>query len=332
MSDPAPTTLGRTAAPLPAWSGLLPVDKPGGVTSHDVVDRARRRLHMRSIGHLGTLDPAATGLLVLAIGAATRCATVWQGGRKTYEGVARFGVVTDTQDLQGRVLEQHEANVAEAAVRAAAQALTGELRQVPPMVSALKHEGKRLYEIARRGDVVEREPRAVRVDAWTWLDFAPHEARFVVQCSGGTYVRTLVHDLGAALGCGAALASLRRLRSEPFTLEQAIAWRDFDTVPAEALLERSGIPLDRALDVLPSVTLDGAAAESVGRGRFVPVVAGGAPVGAGERSIVLRDSAGRAIALAELVPAERAGGEAGSAVTARPNVVFPWAVREGKDA
>jgi len=307
-----------------AWAGLLPVDKPAGPTSHDVVDLVRRRLGVRAAGHLGTLDPGASGLLVVAIGAATRCAVVWQGGTKTYEGVARLGLVTDTQDTSGRVLETHEVLADEAAVRAASEALTGELRQVPPMVSALKVGGRRLYEIARGGGTVERAARPVRVDGWEWASYSPPDAAFRVRCSGGTYVRTLVHDLGARLGCGAALASLRRLRSEPFGIEQACPWSELGSASAGELLARHGVTLDRALESLPAVTADAAGIEALGHGRPVPVVAGTAPLGAGPRSVVVRDASGRALALAELRP----GAPAGRAL-AHPGVVFPWVVREG---
>jgi tRNA pseudouridine55 synthase len=304
---------------------LLPVDKPAGPTSHDVVARARRALGTRAIGHLGTLDPGATGLLVLAVGAATRCAAVWQGGRKTYEGVARFGLVTDTQDVDGRVLERSEARPAEAAVRAAADRLTGDVMQVPPMVSALKVGGERLHAIARRGDTVERAARPVRVDDWEWLAFAAGEARFRVRCSGGTYVRTLVHDLGAALGCGAALAGLRRMASEPFTLARACAWEALDAARREETLAAHGIPLDRALETLPAVVLDAAGADALGHGQ--PAAVAAAPAGAsGARSVVLRDRDGRALALGEV--RERPDGGA----FAHPQVVFPWAVREGRVA
>ena len=321
------------------WAGLLPVDKPAGPTSHDVVARARRALGTRAIGHLGTLDPGASGLLVLAVGPATRCASVWQRGRKTYEGTARFGIVTDTQDVHGHVLATSAARPEAAAVRAAAAALSGELLQVPPMVSALKQGGERLYAIARRGESVLRAPRPVHVEAWEWLEIGADAARFRVRCSGGTYVRTLVHDLGSALGCGAALADLRRLVSEPFTLERACGWDDLDVARRDATLARCGVTLDRALDVLPSVTLDDAGCEALGHGRPVvlPAAPGATPgaggrslpagaSGAGERSIVLRNSVGRALALGEL----RA--DAAGSLQALPQVVFPWAVRQGPRA
>jgi len=325
MSASRPLATGGGGEGAAGWSGLLPVNKPTGVTSHDVVVRARRRLGVRAIGHMGTLDPAASGLLVLAIGAATRCAVVWQGGRKTYAGTARFGVVTDSQDVTGRVLEESEARPGEAEVREASATLLGELLQVPPMVSALKHGGERLYELARRGLTVERAPRPVRVDAWRWLGFTRDEAHFEVDCSAGTYVRTLVHDLGARLGCGAALARLSRTRSEPFGLAEACAWEDLDRGDAAGVLDRHGVPLDRALETLPAVVLEPAAAEAIGRGQDPCLPAGAAPAGAGPRSVVFRDASGRSLALGELQPE-------GDVVRARPSVVFPWAVRTGKPA
>lgn len=324
MSPTRPAAARRDPV-APDWSGLLPVDKPTGMTSHDVVAFARRRLGQRGIGHLGTLDPNASGLLVLALGVATRCAVVWQGGRKTYAGTARFGLVTDTQDTQGRVLATSPLRPSEADIRAAALALTGDLRQVPPMVSALKQHGERLYDIARRGETVERAARPVRVESWRWLAFTGDEASFEVDCSGGTYVRTLVHDLGERLGSGAALSALRRLRSEPFAVAQACSWAELgDGAPAD-VLARAGVPLDRALETLPAVVLDDAGCEAIGRGQPAVVEPGGAPLDAGPRSVVLRERAGRSLALAELV--SEPGG-----VRARPNVVFPWAVREGRPA
>lgn len=305
----------------PSWSGLLPVDKPTGITSHDVVDHARRRLGLRAIGHLGTLDPGASGLLVLLVGAATRCASLWQGGAKTYEGSACFGVVTDSQDLQGRVLERREvASIDPERVRAASEALTGAIQQVPPMVSALKHRGERLHAIARRGEEVVREPRRIVVDSWTWKSFDPEAARFEVRCSGGTYVRTLVHDLGAALGTGAALASLRRLGSEPFRVGSAIPWAHLNELPRERILEEYGIELDVALASFPAVRLDAEQSEALGHGRTLTLEEP-APAGAEEgRMVVLRRADGRALALAGLQL-----GEDGK-WRARPGVVFPWAV------
>jgi tRNA pseudouridine55 synthase len=324
---PAPADVrGRSEGPTTAWSGLLLVDKPVGLTSHDVVDKVRRRLRTPGAGHLGTLDPGASGLLILALGAATRCVPVWQGGEKTYEATVRFGIVTSTQDLQGEVLERRDVSLDEARIRAAALAFVGEFDQVPPMVSALKVGGRRLYKLARRGEVVERSPRRVTVHAWEWLDFALPEATFRVRCAGGTYVRTLVHDLGAALGTGGALAKLRRLRSEPYGLERAITLRDLDLHAPEVLLERAGVPLDRALDILPALTLAPDAAEELGYGRRPLVLPGELPLLGGPRSVVMRGPGGMALALGELVPSPEHPGHA----LACPHVVFPWTVREGR--
>ena len=334
--DPKPardTPQARPPRPVTAasdFSGLLLIDKPTGVTSHDMVDRVRRVLRIRSAGHLGTLDPAASGLLVLALGAATRCAALWQGGAKTYEATIRFGVVTDSQDLSGAVLEAHASEAAaltEHDVRAASERFLGAQTQVPPMVSALKHRGERLYAIARRGDTVEREARAIHVYDWDWTAFALPEARATVRCSGGTYVRTLAHDLGAALGCGGALAGLRRTASLPFDVARACGLQALVELAPQDVIAAHAVPLDEALGVLPGVTLDHAGVEAIGRGQFAAVDAGAAPVGAGPRSVVLRDGAGRALALGEL----RAGEMPGRAL-ACPQVVFPWAVREGRAA
>lgn len=308
-----------------AWSGLLFVDKPAGVTSHDVVDRARRRLRARGAGHLGTLDPGACGLLVLALGVATRCAAVWQSGAKTYEATMRFGVVTSTQDLQGDVLEQHEVALEEHRVRAASSRFVGRPSRCLPC-SALKVGGRRLHRLARRGQVVERRPRRVRVHSWEWLAFAWPEASFRVVVSGGTYVRTLVHDLGAVLGPGAALKNLRRLRSEPFGLERAVTLRDLDELEPGEVLRRAGLPLAEALRVLPVVVLDRAGAEALGCGRRPAVEPGTAPVQGGLRSVVFFGPREEPLALGELEPDPiRPGG-----LLACPHVVFPWAVRQGK--
>jgi tRNA pseudouridine55 synthase len=318
----------RAGAPAaPVFHGLLALDKPTGMTSHDVVVRVRRRLASPGAGHLGTLDPGASGLLVIALGAATRALPVWQGGEKTYEATLRLGVVTRSQDLDGEVLERRPVEVSEARLREAARAFTGDLDQIPPMVSAVKVGGRRLHTLARRGVDVERRPRRIHVASWEWLEVTIPEATFRVRCSAGTYVRTLAHDLGAALGTGAALASLRRLRSEPFGLEQAITLADLERVPPAEALARAGTPLDEALRTVPAVTLDEAGARVIGAGGR-PVLArpAGAPVAAGPRSVVLRDGVGRALALGEL----GADATRPEHVIVCPHVVFPWAVREGR--
>ncbi|TMQ68545.1 MAG: tRNA pseudouridine(55) synthase TruB [Candidatus Eisenbacteria bacterium] len=331
----SPRPIGAAA---PAWgpesagalgfSGLLAVDKPVGVTSHDVVVKVRRRLKSPGAGHLGTLDPGASGLLLIALGAATRAIAVWQGGEKTYEGTALFGLTTTTQDIQGDVTERREVALSEEAVREASRAFAGTFDQIPPMVSALKVSGRRLHQLARRGVTVERRPRRVIVHAWEWIAFDLPRARFRVRCASGTYVRTLVHDLGQALGTGAALESLRRLRSEPFGLDHAVRLGDLDELPPHEVLAKAGRPLDESLAVLPAVTLEPAAALRIGAGGRPAVTRGDAPLGGGPRSVVLRDGAGHALALGEL----HAHPEDPALAIACPRVVFPWAVRTGRGA
>jgi tRNA pseudouridine55 synthase len=314
------------APPTPGpFSGLLAVDKAAGMTSHDVVVQVRRRLRTPGAGHLGTLDPGASGLLLIAMGAATRAIQVWQGGEKTYEATVRFGLVTSTQDVHGEVLERRDASPDEASVREASRAFVGEIDQVPPMVSALRVGGRRLHRLARRGIEVERQPRRIRVIEWEWLAIEGPEARFRIRCSGGTYVRTLAHDLGQTLGVGGALKTLRRLRSEPFGLERAVTVRDLaERTPEEVLAH--GWSLDEALEVLPAVRLDADAVARIGVGGKPEVAPGAAPLSAGPRSVVLRDGEGRALALGELVPDP----EAPARTIACPHVVFPWAVRQGR--
>jgi tRNA pseudouridine55 synthase len=306
-----------------AFHGLIGIDKPTGVTSHDVVVRVRRRLRSPGAGHLGTLDPDASGLLMVALGAATRAIPVWQGGEKTYEATLRLGVITKSQDLSGEVIEERRVTVDEADIRAASQAFVGDIDQVPPMVSALKVGGQRLHALARRGIEVDRAARRVHVSAWEWFGFALPEVTFRVRCSSGTYVRTLAHDLGMRLGTGAAIRSLRRLRSEPFDLSRAVTLRELDERPAAEVLRRAGTPLDLALATLPGVTLDAAAAAAVSTGGRPSVDPGHAPIAGGPRSVALRGAGGQVLALGEL----RADPDRAGRALACPQVVFPWAVR-----
>ncbi|HYM81427.1 MAG TPA: tRNA pseudouridine(55) synthase TruB [Candidatus Limnocylindria bacterium] len=317
--------LGQSPPQVEVFSGLLALDKPAGVTSHDVVAVVRRRLRAPGAGHLGTLDPGASGLLVIALGAATRAIPVWQGGEKTYDATLCFGIVTSTQDVHGEVLERREVRLDEAQIRAATRAFVGDIEQVPPMVSALSVGGQRLHRLARRGIEVERVPRRIRIASWEWQSFALPEARFIVRCTSGTYVRTLAHDLGAALGPGAALKTLRRLRSEPFGLERAVPLRELSLQAAEAVLAHAWT-LDDALEVLPAVTLDADAEVRVGFGGRPVVEPGEAPLDGGPRSVVLRDASGRALALGELRALPDVPGQA----LVCPHVVFPWAVRQGR--
>jgi tRNA pseudouridine55 synthase len=205
--------------------GILVVDKPPGLTSSEVVVDVRRRLRAASGGHTGTLDPLATGVLPICLGEATKLAGLLLSDDKAYEAELELGVQTDTQDAEGAVIARDPegaARVTEPALLAALAALTGELEQLPPMFSAVKVGGKRLYEAARAGAEVERAARRVVVHELRLVSFEPPRARVAVVCSKGTFVRTLVHDLGQALGCGAYLTALRRTRSGVFHLDQAV--------------------------------------------------------------------------------------------------------------
>lgn len=315
-------TVGRPAAasPTPETSGLLLVDKPAGPTSHDLVMQVRRALAAPGAGHLGTLDPPATGLLVVAIGAATRCASLLAGGEKTYEAAIRFGIETDTEDLSGRETARHPVQVSPSQVRDASRALTGDLMQVPPMVSAIHVGGVRLHELARAGVTIERAPRPVRVSAWEWLELSPPAARARIRCSTGTFVRALVRDLGRALGCGAVVAELRRLRSEPWGIERAIPAAALGTMPAAEIRARAGVPLAEALAGRPTVTIDAAEAKALGHGQAIRRPAGTrAATVDPAAAVVIRGASGVPLAIAEW--ADAPGEE-----RLQPRVVFPWAV------
>jgi tRNA pseudouridine55 synthase len=219
-------------------SGVLLIDKAPDMTSHDVVAIARKALNTKKIGHCGTLDPMATGLLMLVIGRATKIQDLLMSEDKEYEGTMTLGSVTSTQDRQGEVLETHDVPAfSEAQIHAAFDAFTGEFEQMPPMVSAIKKDGVPLYKLARKGEVVERQARPVRVTGYKVSRIALPDVDFTVNCSKGFYVRTYAHDIGAKLGCGAHLSALRRTRSGKFTLDRAVTVADLKTAPREDLFK-----------------------------------------------------------------------------------------------
>ena len=238
-------------ARLPVTSGILNVDKPAGWTSFDVVRFVRGRCGERRVGHAGTLDPEATGVLPLLLGQATRLTEYLVDSTKTYEATVRLGVETDTYDAEGEVVASIDASgVTRNAVEAALVAFRGEIMQTPPLFSAIKREGEALYRKARRGETVELEPRPVRVEQLDIMTYAPPQLDLRIVCSKGFYVRSLAHDVGAALGVGGSLAALRRTRVGSFHVEDAIdietlreeltsgAWRDRLYAPDEVLLAR----------------------------------------------------------------------------------------------
>jgi tRNA pseudouridine55 synthase len=244
---------------MPDVSGVVVVNKPSGPTSFDVVRRVKGLFKVKRVGHTGTLDPTATGVLPICIGAATKVAGFIAEGEKEYEATVRFGQVTDTQDAAGRVLETKPVDgLTEDRVRESLRSFVGLIEQTPPMYSARKVEGKRLYELARAGEEVERVPRAVNVDEARLTFFQSPDAGIFVRCSKGTYLRTLAHDLGTRLGFGAHLRDLRRVRVGPFSLDESVGLDELMAAAKESrdALTRYLKPLDRALSDLAELRMD----------------------------------------------------------------------------
>jgi tRNA pseudouridine55 synthase len=244
--------------------GLVVVDKPAGWTSHDVVGKSRKIFGQRRVGHAGTLDPDATGVLLVGLGRVTRLMRYLQDTTKVYRGRVVFGVATDTLDAAGAVLERMEMVVTREQLDTAATAFVGDIEQIPPMVSAIKVGGKKLYELARKGEEVERAPRAVRIDALDIESFEPGaypEAVIRVECSSGTYIRTLAADLGTALGGCAHLGALRRLAVGSFTIDEARTLDAIEADPDAALLAPAVAMRD-----LTAVTVDGETARAIAHG------------------------------------------------------------------
>jgi tRNA pseudouridine55 synthase len=257
-----------------AMNGVLLIDKPAGMTSHDVVARVRKIIGERRIGHTGTLDPFATGLLVLLIGRATRLAQFLSGAEKEYEGLIRLGYATDTGDVTGSRIDCEEPpaktlsaqSLRQEEIQAAMASLTGEIEQVPPMFSAKKIQGKKLYEFARKGQSVEREPVRVTILAFETLspanellcanDDGSVDLRVRVVCSAGTYIRTLAEELGQQLGLGSHLAELRRTRAGLFEIERAITLEGLAEVCNSEMLDDALISPYHALSHLPVIELD----------------------------------------------------------------------------
>lgn len=247
---------------------LLVVDKPAGPTSHDVVDEVRRLAGIRRVGHTGTLDPFATGVLPLCLGRATRLSRFLTSSRKVYEATMRLGITTDTYDATGRVVRHAETSGVEPAqVRDAARRFTGEIRQVPPPFSARKVGGRRLHERARAGEMVLLPPSPVTIHRLDIVEISGQFVRFLTETSAGTYVRSLAHDLGEDLGCGAHLTALRRIASGSITLEQSHSLESLRAASSSTGIAALGVPMESIDLGLPSVvvTPEGAAAMVSGR-------------------------------------------------------------------
>jgi tRNA pseudouridine55 synthase len=283
-------------------AGFLVLDKPRGWTSHDAVDAARRWLGTRRVGHLGTLDPLATGVLPLAVREATKLAPFLQGGDKGYAGTIRLGEETDTLDAEGRTLRRHAGALpGESELLAALERFVGEIEQVPPMYSAVKHHGVPLHRLARQGKVVERAAKRVRIDRLVLRKYAPPDLDVEVQCSAGTYVRALAHDLGQALGCGAHLLGLRRTRSGPFSIDQALGEGRMAQAAERGQLEALLVPPVNALG-FAALRLSAEEAARVRHGSELG--APEPPLVPGSRLAAL-DPAGQLVAILEVRPGRR---------------------------
>jgi tRNA pseudouridine55 synthase len=286
--------------------GIFNIDKPIGVTSHDVVARVRRLAHQKRVGHAGTLDPLASGVLPICLGKATRVAEYLSESGKAYRATIRFGTVTDTYDAEGTVLRSAPVTLGEAAIRETIPHFLGPQLQVPPLYSAIKREGQPLYKLARAGAAPALEPRPIEIYALTLVQWSPPDLVLDVECSKGTYIRSLAFDLGERLGPGAHLAGLVRTRSGPFALDQSISlerladaiedgtWPDHLYAPDEALLGwraailgaesetrlRHGLPLRFTADGAPSAASllsDGLLRAYSTDGRFLGVLRWDAP-------------------------------------------------------
>jgi tRNA pseudouridine55 synthase len=299
-------------------AGVLVVDKPAGPTSHDVVDAIRRALGVRRVGHTGTLDPFATGVLPVCVGRATRLARLLAAGPKEYRARVRLGFSTTTDDATGKpVGPTRSVHAGRDDVEAALAGFVGDILQVPPTYSAKRVSGRRLYEMAREGAAVPREASAVSVYALDLLSLEGDRADIAVRCSPGTYIRALARDLGEALGTGGHLESLRRTRSGPFAIDMAVGWDELAGRAGESL-----IPLAALLKDLPCVTVGPEGRSAVGHGRDLDpsLVEGGFPRDAQCGRLRVLDGAGELLAVA--VPKSLGGGAPGSTLVLHPEIVL----------
>ncbi len=249
-------------------SGFLNIDKPLHLTSHDVVARLKRGLHIDKIGHAGTLDPLASGVLVICVGTATRLSEYVMDTTKRYRARVRLGATTTTYDAEGEVTSERDAShITRDDVTRALISFVGDIQQVPPMYSAIKQGGKKLYNLARAGQTVEREPRSISINSLNIIEWSPPEFTLDVVCSAGTYIRSLAYDVGEALGVGAHLSGLIRSASGSFTLENA---HSLDALLNDAEWQRHLITMDAPLTYLPAVPLDAENFEHIVHGRVIP--------------------------------------------------------------
>lgn len=240
-------------------NGIICIDKPQGFTSFDVIGKLRGILKMRRLGHSGTLDPMATGVLPVFVGFATKACGILPDERKIYVAGFRLGQVSDTQDSTGTILEEHDASgITEAQILQVLPQFVGDIAQIPPMYSAVSVDGKRLYELARQGKTVERKARQVHVDSITLTAFdeQTHEGTLEIHCGTGVYVRTILHDLGQILGCGAVMTQLRRTMSNGLSIEKCLTFELIQTLADEGRLADALIPIAEVFESMPKLQLD----------------------------------------------------------------------------
>lgn len=238
-------------------SGVLPVNKPADFTSFDVIAKLRGVTHTKKIGHSGTLDPMATGVLLLFFGSATKACSILPNEDKRYKARLKFGITTDTEDITGRVLSENKAKVSAEEFFAVTKSFVGEIKQTPPMYSAVKVGGRPLYDLARKGKEVERPVKDIKVYSVSVLDFdqEAQTAQIEVHCGKGTYIRTLIADMGRALGCGAVMTELCRTEASGFSLEECYTIEDIQRMTADGTIEDAMRPAERLFDRLPRLVL-----------------------------------------------------------------------------
>jgi len=259
-------------------SGVIVIDKPIGMTSHDVVQIVRKGTNIRRAGHTGTLDPRASGVLVVLVGPAVRLSEYVSASDKRYQAVIQLGTTTDTYDADGRVLSTTSVDISEKQFDDVLQSFVGQIEQVPPPYSSVKVKGRHAYDMARNGEEVDLEPRTINVYNLDLLEWAPPEAVIDVYCSSGTYVRSLAHDLGEKLGCGAHLIGLRRTKSGRFTLRDAVPLRKLREAFENNTWQNFIIPAAEALSDWPAVELTMEQLDIVRHGRRIPAESGVGPM------------------------------------------------------
>lgn len=254
-------------------NGIILIDKPQDWTSHDVVAKLRGILHERRIGHSGTLDPLATGLLVVFVGRATRAVEFAEADSKEYIAGLRLGLSTDTQDISGNVIAECSDLPDEGAVRRAVNSFIGDIEQIPPMYSAIKIGGKKLYELARKGQSVERAPRKITVSSIEIIGKEGNDYILKIACSKGTYIRTLCNDIGALLGCGACMSSLRRVRAGAFSIEDAHSIDEVENAANDGRVVDIMLPVDTLFSALPELKVPESTANRLKTGNIIKISA-----------------------------------------------------------